>query len=74
MKSDLVPQDVSMKHESEWQALRQAAENRVDIGRIERSDGCHINAPALKPARQQRLQAISSSPVSWRPLGFSTIR
>jgi len=35
MKTTLVPHDIYMKHEIEWQALRAAADIQVDLERIE---------------------------------------
>jgi hypothetical protein len=55
MKTDFVPQEVYLKHENEWRALRQAAESRTDIGRAERSEGIHFNAVDLKPDVEQRI-------------------
>ncbi|WP_086995214.1 hypothetical protein [Rhizobium sullae] len=31
MTTDLVPQDIYLKHESEWQALKEAFGNGIDI-------------------------------------------
>ncbi|EPE95352.1 hypothetical protein [Rhizobium grahamii] len=35
MKTTLVPHDIYMKHEIEWQALRAAADIQIDLERIE---------------------------------------
>ncbi|SCW73894.1 hypothetical protein SAMN02927900_04374 [Rhizobium mongolense subsp. loessense] len=35
MTTDLVPQDIYLKHENEWQALKEAAENGIDIQKRE---------------------------------------
>jgi hypothetical protein len=35
MTTKLVPDDLFMKHENEWQALRQIADNTADIQRID---------------------------------------
>ncbi|WP_028746712.1 hypothetical protein [Rhizobium mesoamericanum] len=35
MKTTLVPHDIYMKHEIEWQALRAAADSQIDLERIE---------------------------------------
>jgi hypothetical protein len=35
MKTVLVPHDIYMKHEIEWQALRAAADIQIDLERIE---------------------------------------
>jgi hypothetical protein len=48
MKTDLATQDVYMKHENEWQALRDAAENRIEIGSAERSDDFHFNVASSR--------------------------
>ncbi|KQV14023.1 hypothetical protein ASC97_12525 [Rhizobium sp. Root1203] len=62
MKTDLVPQDVYMKHENEWQALRQSAESRIEVGRAKRSDDFHFNAAALRPESRQ------SGLADWKPI------
>jgi len=35
MKTTLVPHDICLKHETEWQALRAAADIQIDLERIE---------------------------------------
>ena len=36
MTMNFVPRDVFIRHESEWQAVREAADDRIDIGRREK--------------------------------------
>jgi hypothetical protein len=49
MKTEFVPQDIFMKHEGEWRALRLAAGRRIDVGRVEISREVPFTAPAAKP-------------------------
>jgi hypothetical protein len=35
MKTNLVPHDIYLKHENEWQALREAANSRIDVRKRE---------------------------------------
>jgi hypothetical protein len=35
MTINLVPRDIFIQHEYEWQAVREAAERRIDIGKRE---------------------------------------
>lgn len=36
MTMNFVPRDVFIRHESEWQAVREAVDGRIDIGRREK--------------------------------------
>jgi hypothetical protein len=35
MKTNLVPHDIYLKHENEWQALREVANSRIDVRKRE---------------------------------------
>ncbi len=35
MTTGFVPNDIFLKHENEWQALREAADDRIDVGKRE---------------------------------------
>ncbi|RDJ08855.1 hypothetical protein [Rhizobium grahamii] len=53
MKTTLVPHDIYMKHEIEWQALRAAADIQIDLERIEVTNSLGSRrepATRLKPA------------------------
>lgn len=44
MTINLVPRDIFIQHEYEWQAVREAAERRIDIGKGE--------TPSVPPSEQ----------------------
>ncbi|APO76267.1 hypothetical protein AM571_CH03476 [Rhizobium etli 8C-3] len=46
MTTDLVPQDIYLKHENEWQALKQACENGIDFHKREFGNNAHSEAGA----------------------------
>ncbi|MBY4610276.1 hypothetical protein K6M90_21760 [Rhizobium sp. 9T] len=33
MTINFVPRDIAIRHENEWQAIREAADERIDIGK-----------------------------------------
>jgi hypothetical protein len=42
MKPNTVPDEIYLKHENEWQALRQIAERKLDLQRTEPRSGLRI--------------------------------
>ncbi len=51
MTINLVPRDIFIQHEHEWQAVREAAERRIDIGRRE-TPSVSSGGQSTKPAGQ----------------------
>lgn len=49
MTTDLVPQDIYLKHENEWQALKEASENGIDIQKRERASGIIAHGETSAP-------------------------
>ncbi|MBB3464019.1 hypothetical protein [Rhizobium sp. BK377] len=54
MTINLVPRDIFIQHEYEWQAVREAAERRIDIGKRE--------TPSIQPGGQTAKPAAAPSP------------
>lgn len=57
MTINLVPRDIFIQHEYEWQAVREAAERRIDIGKLEtpsvQPSGQTAKTPAAAPSAAQ---------------------
>jgi len=56
MTINLVPRDIFIQHEYEWQAVRDAAERRIDIGKREMPSGQpsgQTAKPAVAPSAAQ---------------------
>lgn len=49
MTINLVPRDIFIQHEYEWQAVRDAAERRIDVGKRERPSA-PVSTETAKPA------------------------
>jgi hypothetical protein len=49
MTINLVPRDIFIQHEYEWQAVREAAERRIDIGKRE-TPSAQSSGQTAKPA------------------------
>ncbi|MBB3595441.1 hypothetical protein FHX08_005853 [Rhizobium sp. BK529] len=49
MTINLVPRDIFIRHEYEWQAVRDAAERRIDIGKREMPSP-PVSGQTAKPA------------------------
>jgi len=49
MTINLVPRDIFIQHEYEWQAVREAAERRIDIGKRE-APSVQSSGQTAKPA------------------------
>lgn len=46
MTVNFVPRDIFIRHENEWKAVREAADERIDIGKRQRPFGTSGNHPA----------------------------
>ncbi|MFC5756185.1 hypothetical protein [Rhizobium sp. GCM10022189] len=56
MTINLVPRDIFVRHEHEWQAVRDAAERRIDVGKREKptvAAGAEAARPANSPSAAQ---------------------
>ncbi|MBB3658177.1 hypothetical protein FHX15_003419 [Rhizobium sp. BK650] len=56
MTTNLVPRDIFIQHEYEWQAVRDAAERRIEIGKREMPSvpqGGQTTKPASSPSAAQ---------------------
>jgi hypothetical protein len=49
MTTDLVPQDIYLKHEYEWQALKEAFENGIHIHKRETASGIIAHGETSAP-------------------------
>ncbi|MBX4962106.1 hypothetical protein ABID08_004280 [Rhizobium binae] len=47
MKINFVPRDIAIRHENEWQAIREAVDERIDIGKRQTSTASSIQGSAL---------------------------
>ncbi|MBB2698443.1 hypothetical protein EFD56_12780 [Rhizobium phaseoli] len=47
MTITFVPRDIAIRHENEWQAIREAADERIDIGKREKPLVSSIPGSAL---------------------------
>ncbi|PDT16741.1 hypothetical protein CO670_10605 [Rhizobium sp. J15] len=46
MSVNFVPRDIFIRHENEWKAVREAADERIDIGKRQKL----LTAPIIRPA------------------------
>ncbi|MFS8144868.1 hypothetical protein [Rhizobium sp. BR 249] len=46
MTENFVPRDIFIRHESEWKAVRETADERIDIGKRQKP----LAAPIIHPA------------------------
>jgi hypothetical protein len=53
MTINLVPRDIFIQHENEWQAVREAAERRIDVGKRQ--------TPSVPPSGQTAKPAVVPS-------------
>ncbi|WP_164736416.1 hypothetical protein [Rhizobium vallis] len=46
MTVNFVPRDIFIRHENEWKAVREAADERIDIGKRPKPPASSIGCPA----------------------------
>ncbi|MBX4868729.1 hypothetical protein HJA87_18990 [Rhizobium bangladeshense] len=46
MTVNFVPRDIFIRHENEWKAVREAADERIDIGRRQKQPTASMIRPA----------------------------